>query len=129
MNTNQWTKQKLGNFFQPIRSQDLTVKPNIEKVPKMRFEKIKVDKPVPLSHVIKEGKQQGKSDIIRVRTVTHNYNTRSRVNHVTTFNNTPQLLKNDMTNRSTTHVVLDYIAHTYTKKDTIKVEPVAHHLT
>ena len=57
---------------------------------------------------------------------THKYNTRSRVNHVTTFKNTPQMFKNDMTYTSTTNIVSDYIAHTYAKKDTIKVEPVAH---
>ena len=51
----------------------------------MRFEKIKSDTPVSLPHVIPEGKKQGKSDIIRARKVTHKYNTRSRVNHVTTF--------------------------------------------
>ena len=78
----------------------------------MRFEKIKADTPVPLTHVIPDGKQQGKRDIRRARKGTHKYNTRSRVNHVTTFKNTPQNFKKDMIDTSTTHIGSDYIDHT-----------------
>ena len=85
--------------------------------------------PVLLPHVIPEGKQQGKSDIRRARKVTHKYNTRSRVNHVTTFKNTPQIFKNDMTDTSTTNIGSDYIDHTDPKKDTITAELVSHHIT
>ena len=60
-----------------------------------------------------EKKQQEKSVIRRARTGTHKYNTRSKVNHVTTFKNTPQMLKKYMTDTSTTHIGSDYIA----KKD------------
>ena len=51
---------KNPDFFQPIRSQDLTVTPKIEKYPKMRFEKIKADTPVTLPHVITEEKNREK---------------------------------------------------------------------
>ena len=60
---------------------------------------------------------------------THKYNTRSRVNHVTTFKNTPQMFRKDIIDTSTTHIGSEYIAHTYPKKDTITVEPVGHHIT
>ena len=73
----------------------------------MIFEKIKADTPVPLPNATPEKKQQGKSHIIRTRKYTHNYNTRSRVNHVTTFKNTPQMFKNDLTDTSTTHIGSD----------------------
>ena len=62
----------------------------------MRFEKIKADTPVPLSPVITEGGETSKSDIRKAIKVTQKYNTSSRVNHVTTFNNTPQMFKKDM---------------------------------
>ena len=98
------------------------------KITKTRFEKIKADKPVPLTNVTPKGKQQGESDTRRARKGTHKYNTRSRVNHGTTFKNTPQMFKKYMTETSTTHIGSDYIAHTYPKKYTITVEPVAHHI-
>ena len=85
--------QEKKRYFQPIRSQDLTVTPKIENLPKTGFEKIKADTPVTLSHVITEGKQNKKIDIRRTRKGTHKYNTRSRVNHVTTFKNAPQMFK------------------------------------
>ena len=47
---------------------------------------------------------------------------------MTTFNNTPQTFKNNITDTSTTNIVSDYINKTDPKKDTIKVEPVAHHI-
>ena len=72
----------------------------------MRFGKIKADTPVPLPHVI-PGKKQEKSVIRRARKFTHKYNTRSRVNHMTTLNNTPQMFKQDMTETSTTHIGSD----------------------
>ena len=52
-------------FFHPIISQDLTVTPKIEKLPKIIFGKIKADAPEPYPHAILEGKQQVKSDIRR----------------------------------------------------------------
>ena len=39
------------------------------------------------------------------------------------------MFKKDMTDTSTTHKISDYIDHTDPKKDTITVEPVAHHIT
>ena len=63
----------------------------------MRFERLKADTPVPLQYVNPEKKQQEKSVIIRARKFTHKYNTRSKVNHVTAFKNTPQMFKKDMT--------------------------------
>ena len=90
---------------------------------------IKATTPVPLPRVIPKGKKQEKSDIRRARKVTHKYNTRFRVNHVTTFKNTPQMFKKDMTDTSTTHIGSDYIDKIDTKKYTITVEPVAHHIT
>ena len=39
------------------------------------------------------------------------------------------MFKKDMTDTSTTHIGSDYIDHTDPKKDTITVEPVAHHIT
>ena len=47
-----------NRFFQPIRSQDLTVTPKIEEYPNMRFERIKADTSVALPHVIPEDKKQ-----------------------------------------------------------------------
>ena len=46
------------------------------------------------------------------------YNTRSKVNHVTAFKNTPQMFKKYMTDTSKTHIVSDYIDHTYPKNIT-----------
>ena len=85
------------------------------------FGKIKADTPVPLPHVITEGKQLGKSDTIRARKGTHKYNTRSIVNHLITFKNTHQIFKKYMTDTSTTHIGSDYIDHTDPKKYTITV--------
>ena len=64
-------------------------------------------------------------------TVTHKYNTRSitkRVNHVTTFKNTPKMFKMDMIDTAKTRIGSDCIAHTDPQKDTITVEPLAHHI-
>ena len=80
----------------------------------MRFEKIKADTPVPLTHVNPEGRKG-----------TYKYNTMSKVKHVTTFKNTPQIFKKDMTDTSTTHIGSNYIAKTDPQKDTITMEPVA----
>ena len=57
--------------------------------------------------MIQEEKQQKQIDIRRAGKVTHKYNTRSRVNNVTKFKNTPQMFKMDRTDTSTTHIVLD----------------------
>ena len=62
------------------------------------------------------GKTSGKIDSRRARKGTHKNNTRSKLNHVTTFKNTPQVFKKDMIDTSTTHIGSDYIAHTYPKK-------------
>ena len=48
---------------------------------------------------------------------------------MTTFKNTPQMSKKDMTDTSTTHIGSEYIYKTEPQKDTITVEPVAHHIT
>ena len=84
----------------------------------MRFDKIKEDTPLPLAHVNPEGRKG-----------TYKYNSRSKVNHVTTFKNTSQIFKTYMTDTSTTHIGLDYIAKTDPQKDKITVEPVAHQNT
>ena len=94
----------------------------------MRFGRIKLDTPEPLPHVVPEKKQQINKDIIRAIKGTHKYNTRSKVNHVTTFKNAPQMFKRGMTDTSTTHIVSYYISKTTPKKDTITVEPLAHHI-
>ena len=85
--------------------------------------------PEPQTHVTQENRQQENSVIIRARKGTQKYNTRSRVNHVTTFKNTPQMFKKGMKDTSTTHIGSDYIAHTNPKIYTITVEPVEHHIT
>ena len=59
----------------------------------MRFEKIKTDTQEPHPHVTPERKTTGKIEIIRARKCTHTYNTRSKVNHVTTFKNIPKMFK------------------------------------
>ena len=84
-------------IFQPIRSQYLTVTPKLGKSPKTRFGKIKAFTPELHPHVIPEVEKQGKSDIRMARKVTHKYNTRSRVHHVTTFKNKPKMFKIDTT--------------------------------
>ena len=48
---------------------------------------------------------------------------------MTTFNNTPQIFKKDITDTSTTHIGSDYIDKIDPTKDTITVESVAHHIT
>ena len=61
----------------------------------------------------------------------HKYNTRSStkiINHVTTFKNTPNMLKMDTTDKLKTRIGSDYIARIYSKKDTITVEPLANHI-
>ena len=73
----------------------------------MRFGKIKADTPVPLPHETLEKKKQDNSVIRMARKGTHKYNIRFRVNHVTTFKNTPQMFKNNMTDTSTTHIGSD----------------------
>ena len=78
--------------------------------------------------MLPEVEKQGKSDIRRARKGTHKYNTRLRVNHVTTFNNTPKMFKMDTADTSKTHIGSYYIAHTESKKDTIAVEPLANHI-
>ena len=83
--------------------------------------RIKVDTPVRLTQVTPEEEQQEKSDTRRARKGTHRYNTRSTVNHVTTFKNTPQNFKKDKTETSTTHIGSDYMAHKQPKKDKISV--------
>ena len=111
-------------FFQPIRSQDLTVTPKIEKLPKMRFGKIKVNTPVLLPHVITGKKKQEKIYIIMVIKVTHKYNTISRFNHVTVFKNSPKLFKMVVIDAANAHIGSDYISHT----DPKKMEPLEHHI-
>ena len=59
---------------------------------------------------------------------THNYNTRSRVNHVTTFNHIPKMFKMYTTDTSKTHIGLDNIDHTDLPKRTIKVEPLSNRI-
>ena len=64
-------------------------------------------------------------------TVTHKYNNISsakRVNHVTTFKNTPNMFKIDTADILKTHIGTYYIARTYPKKYTITVEPLANHI-
>ena len=75
-----------------------------------------MDTSVQLPHVITEERKQGKIDIIRAIKGTHKYNTRSRVNHVTTFKNTPKIFKMDMTDTAKTHIGSDYISHIDPKK-------------
>ena len=62
----------------------------------MTFETIKADTPEQNPRVTPEVGKQGKCDIRMARIGTHKYNTRSstkRVNNVTTFKNTPNMLK------------------------------------
>ena len=66
-----------------------------EKLPKNIFGKIKADTPEPHPHMIPDVVKQVESDMRMARKVTHQYNTRSRVNHVTTFKNTPKMFKMD----------------------------------
>ena len=82
----------------------------------MRFGKTKADTTVPLPHVTPDKIQWEKSVIRRARKGTHKYNNRSKLNHVTTFKNTPQIFKRDMIDTSTTHIVSDYIAKNTPKK-------------
>ena len=90
--------------FQPIRSQYLIVTQKIDEFPKTIFGKIKADTPVPLPHVIPEEEKHEKSGIKRARKGTHKYNTRSRVNYVTTFKNLPKMFKMDVTDTEKPHI-------------------------
>ena len=94
----------------------------------MTFGKIKVDTSEPQPHVIPEVEKHGKSDIRMARKGTHKYNTRSRVNHVTTFNHIPKMFKMYTTDTSKTHIGLDNIDHTDLPKLTIKVEPLSNRI-
>ena len=73
-------------------------------------------------------KQQENSVIRRTRKGTHKYNNRSKVNLVTTFNNTTQIFKKNMTGTSTKNIGSYYISKIDPKKDTITVESVARHI-
>ena len=73
----------------------------------MRFEKIKNRYTISTYPCDPREKQQGKSDIRRARKGTHKYNTRSKVNRVTTFKNTPQIFKKDTIDTLTTHIGSD----------------------
>ena len=48
---------------------------------------------------------------------------------MTAFKKTTQMFKKDIIDTSITHIGSDYIYKTEPKRDTIKVEPVAHHIT
>ena len=72
--------------------------------------------------------KRGESDIIIVRKGTNKHNTRSRVNHVTKFKNTPKMFKMDTTDTSKTHIGTYYISHTDPKQDTIIVDTLANHI-
>ena len=81
--------------------------------------------------MISEVERQEKSDIRMARTGTHKYNTRSstnRINHVTTFKNTPKIFIMDKMYISKTHIGTHYLAFTDTPKDTITVESIANHI-
>ena len=78
--------------------------------------------------MIPEVEKQKKSEIIMARKGAHKYNIRSRVNHVTTFKNTPKVFKMDTTDSSKTHIGLEYIAHIDSKKGKNTVKPLANHI-
>ena len=65
--------------------------------------------------MILEKKPKEKSDIRRSRKGTHNYNNRSKVNHVTPFKNKPLMFKRETKDTSTAHIGSDYIDHTEPK--------------
>ena len=73
----------------------------------MRFGEIKADTTETQPYVIPEVEKQGKSDIRMARKGIHKYNTRSRVNHVKTFKNTPKMFKMDTKDISKTHIGTD----------------------
>ena len=60
-----------------------------------------------MPNMISEDLKQVNSDIIRERKITHIYNARSRVNHVTKFKNTPKISKMDMTDIEKAHICSD----------------------
>ena len=94
--------EKPDIYFQPSRN--LAVTPKIGKLPKMRIGRIKADTPDPQTNVIPEVEKTSKSDTIVKRTGTHKYKTRSstkRVNHVTTFKNSPNMFKIDAAEKKT----------------------------
>ena len=53
------------------------------------------------------GVKTRKSDIRRARKVTHKYNNRSRVNHVTTFKNSPKMFKMNVIDTAKSHIGSD----------------------
>ena len=65
----------------------------------------------------------GESDIIGAIKGKYNYNSRSRVNHVKTFKNTPKMFKIDMADTEKKQIGSEYISHTDPKIDTITVKP------
>ena len=90
----------------------------------MRFGKIKVDTSEPQPHMVPEVEKPQKSDIRVKITGTHNYKTMAstkRVNHVTTFKNTPNMFKMDAEERIKTHIGIDYLARIDPKKHRIVV--------
>ena len=130
MKSNQFSQKKNDNIFHLIRIDHLTVTHKIVKWTKMRLGKIKADTPEPQTHVIPEVGKTGKSDIRMARTDTHRYNTRSstkRVNHVTTFKNTPNMYKMNTIDTLRTYIGTYYIARTDPKKYTTTVEPLSKH--
>ena len=68
----------------------------------MKIGRIKLDIPDAQPHVIPEVGKTPKSGIRMERTSTHKYNTRSntkRVNHVTSFKNSPKMFQEDATEK------------------------------
>ena len=78
--------------------------------------------------MIPEAGKQEKIDTRMARKVTHKYNTRFRVNHVTTFKNTTKILKMDTTDTPKKHIGSVYIYHTYPKIYTITMKPIANQI-
>ena len=97
----------------------------------MIFEKTKGDTQEPQPHLIPEMEKLEKRDIGMARTGTHKYNTRSstkRVNHMTTFKNTPNMFKMDTVDTLKTNIGTDYIGSTDPPKCTIIEKPLENHI-
>ena len=108
------------NIFNPENIQQLHQEKG--KFPKMKTVKIKADTPEAQPHVLPESDKIPKRDIIIVKTITHNYNTRSRpkrVNHVETFKNAPKMFQVEAMEKVKTNIGTDHFSFLDPKEEII----------
>ena len=99
---------KINKHFNQVKIQKLHRKTG--KIPKIKIDTIKADKPRAQPHEIPEVGKTTKSGTILEIPSTHNYNAISRikrVNHMNTFKNTPNFFPFETTEKIRLHIGSD----------------------